>query len=462
MTDQHPALAAFRDLLGPPNVRTGEEIDHLRKDWTGKWTANPLAVVRPGSTQEVSDAVKLAAQYDLPLVPVGGNTGLVGGTSNDGALMISLDRMNAIREVRADAQIAIVEAGAILSNIHDAAEAEGLIFPLTFGARGSAQVGGFLATNAGGSNVVRYGSTRGLCLGLEVVLADGRVLDLMSELHKDNSGYDLRDLFIGAEGTLGIITAAVLRLAPQPQHYGTALVSIASLQAATRLLDRLQRASDKAVGAFEYMPRTYMTALAKHRPDLRQPFEIGDHVVMIELGGLSRPATPVLEEVLATAMDEGDVLEATVAQNETQRRQIWEMREAAAEITFTRLPIVDNDVCVPVDQVAAFIDGVQAGLARLDPGADHLIVAHLGDGNLHVTLYPERDDAAHLDALRSMVDDVTVSLGGSISAEHGVGLSKLSTLRRHKDPVALDVMRAVKTALDPQNRMNPGKVVPTG
>ncbi|MEM7641214.1 MAG: FAD-binding oxidoreductase [Pseudomonadota bacterium] len=460
----HPAdpLADLRALLGEAHVLTGDATDRFARDWTGKWRADPLAVVRPASTAEVAEVVKLAARHDMSIVPVGGNTGLVGGTANQGALMISFERMAAIREVRPQAGLAIVEAGAILSDIHDAVGEHDLIFPLTFGARGSARVGGFLSTNAGGSNVVRYGPTRGLVLGLEVVLADGRVLDLMSGLRKDNSGYDLRDLFIGGEGTLGIITAAVLRLAPKPKHHATAFAAVRDLPASLRLLRKLQEASDGAVEAFEYMPRSYMKELAKHRADLRQPFEIHDHAVMIDMGGLSRPLDDVLEQVLAEAADTGDVLDAMIAQNEAQRAFIWEMRETAAEITFTRLPIVDNDVALPLDGVESFIDTMLARLRDLDAEADHLICAHLGDGNIHLTVYPTSDDPAHLDTIREMIEEVTVSLGGSISAEHGIGLSKLTTMGRRKDPVALDVMRAVKQALDPDNRLNPGKVLPRG
>lgn len=460
MTDHATALTELRALLGEAQVLTGDATARFAKDWTGKWRADPLAVVRPASTEQVSQTVRIAAQHGLAIVPVGGNTGLVGGTANTGALMISLERMTAIREVRPDAAVAVVEAGAVLSDIHDAAEAHDLIFPLTFGARGSARVGGFLSTNAGGSNVVRYGPTRGLVLGLEVVLADGRVLDLMSELRKDNSGLDLRDLFIGAEGVLGIITAAVLRLSPKPRHHATALVAVRDLPSSLALLRRLQAASDGAVEAFEYMPRSYMTALATHRPDLRQPFEIHDHAVMIDMGGLSRPLGDVLEQALSDAAEAGEVLDAMIAQNEAQRRHIWNMREVAAEITFTRLPIVDNDVALPLDGVANFIDRMRAELATIDPDADDLIVAHLGDGNVHLTVYPTRDDAGHLDAIREMIEGIVVDLGGSISAEHGIGLSKLATMTRRKDPVALDVMRAIKAALDPDNRMNPGKVIP--
>ena len=457
-TDAPAALAALRDLLGEAHVLTGAETERFARDWTGKWRADPLAVVRPADTAQVAEVVRIAARHGLAIVPVGGNTGLVGGTSNTGALMVSLERMDAIRETRPDAGIMIVEAGAVLSDVHAAAEACDLVFPLTFGARGSARVGGFLSTNAGGSNVVRHGPTRGLVLGLEVVLADGRVLDLMSELRKDNSGLDLRDLFIGGEGTLGIITAAVLRLVPRPRHHAAALAAVRDLPASLRLLRRLQAASDGAVEAFEYMPRSYMSELARLRPDLRQPFAIHDHTVMIDMGGLSRPLVETLETALAEAMEAGEVLDATIAQSETQRRHIWAMREAAAEITFTRLPIVDNDVALPLDRVSDFIDDMHARLRRMDPGADTLICAHLGDGNVHLTVYPT--DEAQLDAIREMVEEVTVGLGGSISAEHGIGLSKLATMTRRKDPVALDVMRAIKAALDPDDRMNPGKVIP--
>ncbi|MEM7489771.1 MAG: FAD-binding oxidoreductase, partial [Pseudomonadota bacterium] len=281
---------------------------------------------------------------------------------------------------------------------------------------------------------------------------------LMSELRKDNSGYDLRDLFIGAEGTLGLITAAVLRLAPKPRHHATAFAALRDLPAALRLLRDLQIATDGAVEAFEYMPRSYTKELARHRPDLRQPFAIHDHAVMIDLGGLSRPLDDVLETVLARAAEAGDVLDATIAQSEAQRAHQWELREVAAEITFTRLPIVDNDVALPLDGVAPFIETMQARLKAMDPDADHLICAHLGDGNVHLTVYPTDD--TQLDAIREMIEEVTIGQGGTISAEHGIGLSKLETMARRKDEVALDVMRAVKRALDPDDRMNPGKVIP--
>ena len=453
-------LSDLRALVGGAQVLVGPDADGFARDWTGKYRARPVAVVRPADTAEVSGCIRAAAAHGVAVVPVGGNTGLVGGVANDGALMISLERMDAIRDIKPEAGVAVVEAGVVLADLRRAAEARDMIFPLTFGAQGSARIGGALSTNAGGSNVVRYGSTRGLVLGLEVVLADGRVLDLMGQLRKDNSGYALKDLFIGAEGTLGLITAAALRLLPRPRHHATALVRIAGLPAALRLLRRLQEASDGAVEAFEYMPRPFMERLALVRPDLRQPFAPGDHQVMIEIAGLSRPLGDLLETALGDALEAGDVDEAAIARSEAQRRAIWAMREAAAEITFDGRPVVDTDIAVPLDAVGTFLHRFEARLSEMDADATHLTVGHLGDGNLHVTVYPSRPDGDHADALRQMIEAEVLHLGGSFSAEHGIGLSKLGSMRRHKDPVALDVMRAVKAALDPEGRMNPGKVVP--
>jgi FAD/FMN-containing dehydrogenase len=459
-------------VVGRANVLTGAECTRHARDWMGKYQGSPLAVVRPGSVAEVAACVRLTAAAGVAVVPVGGNTGLVGGTMTDGGLMVSLERMNRIREVRGPARLVVAEAGVVLDRLHEAAEAAGLYFPLWFGARGSAMLGGVLSTNAGGSNVLRYGSTRGLCLGLEVVLADGRVLDLMSELHKDNSGYDLKQLFIGAEGTLGIITAAVMKLVPRPLAHATACVAAGSLPQALGLLNRMQAATGGQVEAFEFMPRSYSERLAVVRPDLGLPFAaVPEVTVLIEAAttvaeeALPGPdgAVPLvarLEAVLGAMLDEGLITDAVVARSEAQRRVMWARREAAAEICVGLSPVVDTDVCVPVDRVAAFLEMAEARLGALDPGFRSLTVAHLGDGNLHYTVFPTREDEGLKDAVMEAVEDVVQELGGSFSAEHGIGLSKLSSMRRRKDPVALDVMRAVKTALDPLGVMNPGKVVP--
>ncbi|MDP3195910.1 FAD-binding oxidoreductase [Tabrizicola sp.] len=458
--------------VGAANLLTGSDMDRYARDWMGRYQGSPVAVARPGSTAEVADCVRIAAQHGVAVIPISGNTGLVGGTMTRGGILLSLERLNRIREVKRDARLVIVEAGVILTRLHEAAEKEGLYFPLWFGARGSAMLGGVLATNAGGSNVLRYGSTRGLCLGLEVVLPDGRVLNLMSELHKDNSGYDLKNLFIGAEGTLGIITAAVMKLVPAPRAHATATVAARSLTDALTLLNRVQEATGNRVEAFEFMPRTYSERLREARPDLGLPFDhIPDVTILIEAATtVPAEATPdangeiplvtTLETILAEMLEAGLVTDAVLARNEQQRRAMWARREAAAEIGVGLHPEVDTDVCLPLDKVEPFLTRAIARLEALDPGARTITVAHLGDGNLHFTAYPTRDDKALKDTVLEAIEDVVSDLGGSFSAEHGVGLSKLPSMRRRKDPVALDVMRAVKHALDPKNLMNPGKVIP--
>jgi FAD/FMN-containing dehydrogenase len=466
-------LADLTAALGANHVLTGDDLAKYRHDWTLHYPSNPCAVARPGDTAEVAEVLRIAARHGVPVVPVSGLTGLVGGAYTDGGLMLSVERLNRIRDIRPDARIAIVEAGVVLDRLHEAAEAAGLYFPLWFGARGSAMIGGVLSTNAGGSNVLRYGSTRALCLGLEVVLADGRVLNLMSELHKDNSGYDLKQMFIGAEGTLGVITAAVMKLVPRPRAYATATLAVRSLPDALALLNQLREATGGLVEAFELMPATYMRRLSEARPDVALPFGGTRHDIniLVEIAATAPrdtapdvngdvPLTMLLQDTLAALMETGAILDAEIAQNEAQRRAMWQRRELAAEITVARQPTIDTDICLPLDHVASFLDRIHARLPALDPKAETLHIAHLGDGNIHFTVYPSRDDQALSDAVIEAVEDEVQALGGSFSAEHGVGLSKLSSMTRRKDPVALEVMRAVKRALDPDNRMNPGKVIP--
>jgi FAD/FMN-containing dehydrogenase len=467
-------IADLRALLGSAHVLTGADVARYGDDWTGRYHATPLAVARPGSTAEVAAVVTAAARARIPVIASGGRTGLVGGRMTTGGLILSLERLNRIREIRPEARLAVVEAGVILTTLHEAADDLGLNFPLWFGARGSAMIGGVLSTNAGGSNVLRFGSTRALCLGLEVVLADGRVLNLMSQLHKDNSGYDLKDLFIGAEGTLGIITAAVMKLVPKTRAHATATLAARSLPDALALLNRLQEATGGQVEAFEYMPRVYMDRLGTVRPDLGQPFPvIHDTTILVELGTTaprdadpgpdgSLPLVTLLEETLAGMMDEGMILDAVIARTEAQRRAMWARRESAAELMQGIHPSLDTDVAVPLTAVDGFMTQALARVEALDPGAKSLTVAHLGDGNLHFTVYPTREDPALSDAIMAAVEDVVEDLGGSFSAEHGVGLSKRPSMARRKDPVALDVMRALKVALDPAGVLNPGKILPDG
>ena len=465
-------IADLTAALGPTHVLQGQDAARYKKDWTGKYTANPIAVARPADTAEVAQTLRIAAKHKLPVIPVSGLTGIVGGAMTNGGLMLSLERLNKIRDINPTTRTATVEAGVILSSLHDAADAQNLYFPLWFGARGSAMIGGVLSTNAGGSNVLRYGSTRALCLGLEVVLADGRILNLMTALHKDNSGYNLKDLFIGAEGTLGVITAAVMKLVPKPRAYATAMLSVRSLPDALTLLNRLQEATGGAVEAFEFMPKTYMQRLSQARPDVRQPFTpMPDVTILLEIGATApRDATPdeggslpvitQLESTLSEMLTDGTILDAQIAQNEAQRRAMWHIRELAAEITYARKPAIDTDVSLPLDQIASFLSRIHARLPALDAGSDTFTVGHLGDGNLHFTVFPTRDDPALAEAVITAIEDEVQALSGSFSAEHGVGLSKRGSMARRKDQVALDVMRSLKVALDPDNRMNPGKILP--
>ncbi|PTX54859.1 FAD/FMN-containing dehydrogenase [Litoreibacter ponti] len=465
-------LDELKTIVGAAHVLVDTDTAKYDHDWTGKYQATPIAVVRPCSTEEVSAVVKACAATKTPIVPVSGNTSLAGGTYGKDAVMVSMERMNDIREIRPDARIAIVGAGAVLSSIHEAADAHDLVFPLTFGAKGSAMIGGALSTNAGGSNVVKYGSTRGLCLGLEVVLPDGQIMNLMSELHKDNSGYDLKNLMIGAEGTLGFITSAVLKLFPKPRAYATAMVAVREMGDALTLLNDLQEATGGLVEAFEYMDALYISDHLDMYPKARAPFEDRHEInIMVEIGATAPnltdlrddgtlPLTELLENTLGAMLEDGRVLDASVAQNEAQRREMWERREAAGEVMLIRKPMINNDICVPVDKVATFFERIDEQLAEHDPGSLHTSVSHLGDGNIHFLLFPTKDDPAHIDRLTELVEDVTLGLGGSFSAEHGIGLTKKPSMARRKDRVALSVMHAVKAAIDPDNIMNPGKVLP--
>ncbi len=465
-------LDDLRALLGHDNVLMDNDRAKWLTDWTGGYTADPVAVLRPADTAQVAGVMKIASAHGCPVVPVSGNTGLTGGTSGQNMLMLSLDRLNRIETIDAAGRTATVGAGVILSALHDAADAHDLIFPLTFGARGSAMIGGVLATNAGGSNVLRYGNTRDLCLGLEVVTATGEVIDMMGRLHKDNSGLSLKHLMIGSEGTLGIITRAVMKLHPKPLAYATAMVAVPSLSDALDLLNRVQPETSGAVEAFELMPRSFIEGHLAVIPGARAPFDDSHDVnILLEVGAIApRDATPDvngaipvqerLTMILGAMMEDGALLDAVVAQNDTQRAEMWARRESAAEIAFHKRPYVDTDVAVALTDVAAFLTQAAKRLAALDPGATDLFVAHLGDGNIHYTAYPSRDDPALQDAIREMIEDVVVDLRGSFSAEHGVGKSKLGSMARRKDPTAIAAMRAIKLALDPDNLLNPGKVFP--
>ena len=483
MQHQGNFLAQLTAVVGEKHVLTSDEArQRYEEDATAQYKGRALAVVRPASTEEVSGVVKLAHAAQIPIVPISGNTGLNGGAWPGGEgdqILLSLERMNQIREIKPDSRVMIAEAGVILDHLHQAADEHELIFPLVFGARGSCMLGGNLSTNAGGSNVVRYGNTRELCLGLEVVLADGQIMNLLSELRKDNTGYDLKDLFIGAEGTLGIITAAVMKLYPKPKAYATAMVALPDVSSALQLLNHLQAVSNNAIEAFEYMPKNYMRRLLERFPDMQQPFdELAEVSVLLELGATSAsdaevqadgslPVVNKLEAALSEYFESGLVLDAVIAQNETQRKAMWAQREAAYEVVIMKSPMIMTDVSVPLDCVQSFLEQVQKRVSARVPEAEEVTVAHLGDGNVHYSLWhdpegvrTETENKQLKDELVEVVEETVLALGGSFSAEHGIGVYKKGSMARRKDPVALSVMRGIKAALDPLNIMNPGKMLP--
>ncbi len=459
-------------IVGEKYVTQLSDSQQFETDWVGKYKNEPLAIVRPATAKEIADILKFANKTGTPVVPVAGNTGLNGGAHAVGAILLSVDRMNKIRSTNAKGRTMTVEAGVILSNIHDAAAAEDLVFPLTFGAKGSCMVGGFLSTNAGGSNVVKYGNTRDLVMGIEVVTPQGEIMDLMSELHKDNSGLNLKHLLIGAEGTLGIITAAVLKLQPMPKAYATAMVATPTVDEALTLLHRLQSETGGAVEAFELMPRKFIDMHKAHFQTDKGPFdEDYDVNILVEIGSTvdamariqedgSIPLTQLLETTLGKLFEDGLLLDAVVAQNQSQRTQMWERRESAAEVCYLRKPSLDTDVAVPLDKVESFLNNITGRMTALDAGATDVAIAHLGDGNIHYNVYPTRDDPTLIDAMRETIEDVTKEYRGSFSAEHGIGISKLPSMRRRKDPTAVAAMQAIKLALDPNNILNPGKTIP--
>jgi FAD/FMN-containing dehydrogenase len=474
-------LTDLRNTLGADYVLTDPEVlTPYTKDATGKYVGTALAVVRPANAAEVSAIVKLANTHGTPVIPQGGNTGLAGACftgDNRDTIILSLERLNTIRDIKPDARIAIVEAGVILQTLHTAAEQHGLIYPMTFGAKGSCMIGGNLGTNAGGSNVLRYGNTRDLVLGIEAVMPNGDIVDLMSELHKDNTGYNLKHLMIGAEGTLGIITAAVLKLAPKPKAYFTAMVAVPDISTSLTLLNTLQAASRNSVEAYEYMPDSYFQALASAFPDARMPFEEpAEHGIFVEVGftadedcemqddGTLR-GVAVLEGLLEQAFEEGQITDAVICKSEGERQVMWENRERAYFAMTNMGKPVNNDIALPLDRVEEFITVMGAKLKGLNENFFALTVAHLGDGNLHYSVWldPEAEPDVgpeNHDHVMELVEDCVLEMGGSFSAEHGIGLTKLPSMRRRKDQNALTAMRAIKAALDPNGIMNPGKVLP--
>lgn len=466
------SLLGLADAIGPNNVLTApDDIAPYAIDWRGSYQGTPEAVLRPSSTEEVSTIVKRCAAEGLAIVPAGGRTGLSGGAvpqaNGPRSIVLSLERMNRIRDIDTRDFSLVAEAGCVVQAVQQAAADAGRLFPIQWGAQGTAQIGGMLSTNAGGIRTLKWGNARELVLGLEVVLPDGRILDDLRRVRKDNSGYALRHLFIGGEGTLGIITAAALRLQPPLKRVETAFVAVPSPDAALSLYGRMLESGADLI-AFELCQRLCMEMAARHGVGLRMPLPLeSPWFVMLELSAnhASVPLREIMEDTLGTAMEAGEVTDAAIAESDAQRLGIWKIREDYPECSRKDSPAIGTDTSVPVSAVPEFLRVVEREMKERWPEGRMSAIGHAGDGNIHVSLHApigtsRADWVARAAEMEPLVNAVAVSLGGSFSAEHGIGQSKRHAMTTHKNPIAMDVMRVLKNALDPDGRMNPGKVLP--
>ncbi len=469
---QAALIAELASLLGPAGLLTAEaDLAAAGEDWRCLCRNPPLAIARPANTAEVAAVVRRAAAHGVGIVPQGGNTSLVVGAVPSVAhaeLVLSLRRLNAVRAIDALELTLTAEAGVTLQAAQQAAADAGCLLPLSIGAEGTAQLGGILATNAGGNNTLRYGNARDLVLGLEVVLPDGRVWDGLRRLRKDNTGYCLRQLFVGSEGTLGIITACVLKLAPRLRLSATALCATPSVAAALALLARVQGFDAALLQAFEYMSGDSVALVLRHLPENRLPLaQPAPHYVLIELA-TSRPDAALaetLEELLAAAMAAGEVTDAVLARSGAQQAALWKLREEHSEAQKRAGANVKNDVSVPIAALPEFIARASAAVRQVVAGVRIAPFGHLGDGNVHFNLVqPEGMDPALFlareEALMLAVAEEAMALGGSFSAEHGIGALKPPLMARWRGGVELDLMRQIKAAIDPAGLMNPGKLLP--
>lgn len=461
-------LDGLRELLGPQGWRSPDDAPDKFEEPRGKWKGRGALVVRPDNVDEVSGVVARAAAAQVAIVPYSGGTGLVGGQvmQADGPrpIVLSMERMNRIRDVAPDDGVLVAEAGVILADIQAAAENAGRLFPLSLASEGSCRIGGNLSTNAGGVQVLRYGNARDLCLGLEAVMPDGSVMHGLKRLRKDNTGYDLRHLMIGAEGTLGVITAAALKLYPQPQEVATAFLAVPDPGHAVALLNHLRGALGDVITAFELIDGVGLTFLEE--ADMAQPLPFNaapEWSVLVEAGG---PAgvTDALEEVLAAAFEKELATDGAIAQTEAQRQTFWTTRETIPLANRAVGAIASHDISVPVGSIPGFIKTAHAAFANHHPTLRINCFGHVGDGNLHYNIYPPKgrkkgDFADQVAAVSRIVHDLTAEADGSFSAEHGVGRLKVDELERYGDPAKLAAMRAIKTALDPAGIMNPGAVL---
>lgn len=462
MIDDNGFVSRVLDITGAPGIVESDQHSAYVVDRRGYFEGKARLIVRPANSTEVSQIVALCCETGTAIVPQGGNTGLCGGATPDGSgnqILLCLSRMNSIREIDAVNYTATVESGVVLQQLHEAAAGHRLLFPLDMAAKGSCQIGGNLSTNAGGINVLRYGNARDLVLGLEVVLADGRLWDGMSRLRKDNTGYDLKQLFLGAEGTLGIITAAVLKLFPAPGKRHTAFIAVRDPSCACELLSFTRRKSGDAVVSFEYLPR-----LALDLVGIDPLQDVYEHYILLELisGDGDTLNAQLLEIMLEEGMEAGNIIDGTIAQSEGQRSRLWDLRE---NIPLAQKESVKNDVSVPISAIPALLARAAEAVRSISPGARPCPFGHIGDGNIHYNILGPVDmdpDVFRRDYGQLLVDAVnqlTMSMGGSFSAEHGVGQLRRRELHKYKDPVEIELMQRIKSALDPDGVLNPGKIM---
>jgi len=467
----------LKEIVGANNVltRKTDTLEYL-KDWSGSYSGEAIAIVKPGSTDEVSKVIKYCREKKISIVPQGGRTGLCGGgvpIAGPSAIVLSLMRMNTVRNLDIVGRTIVVEAGMVLEALQNEVAKENLLFPLMFGAKGSCSLGGNLATNAGGSNVVKYGTTRELCIGIEAVMPDGAIINALTGLRKDNSGYDIKNLLIGSEGTLGVITAAVFKLFPQPLIRKTAFLSLESIDAALLTLNMVQDQLGDSVEAFEYVPQPVIDVICLAFPHIRSPLDSAADVgVLLEVSSC-RPSDAEstsssssrieseLFSILEKLMKDGLILDAVIAASEQQRNDFWRFRESVLESINAYGPSYHFDISLPLSSLSTFLHEADLKVHKL--GFETLTIGHLGDGNLHYALANhsrEHWDTLPINKAKDDVLQILKKLGGSFSAEHGIGVSKIEIMQAHKDPAQLNVMQTIKSSLDPDNLFNPGKLLP--
>jgi len=469
MTVPQAVLDRLKDAVGAKGFSTDPaDIAPYLEEWRGKYKGHTPLLLRPATTAEVSSILRIAHETGTPIVTQGGNTGLVGGQIPfHGEVLLSTRRLNQIAPVDQSGMTLTVEAGVTLAQIQQAADDKKLLFPLSLASEGSCTIGGNIATNAGGTHVLRYGMTRALVLGLQVVLANGTVLDMLRSLAKDNSGYDLKQIFIGCEGTLGVITAATLKLFSMPDVSVTALAAVPSPAAALKLLSAIQARTGGLLSAFELMPRIALELVTRHVEGTRDPLAASSpwYVLMEATGGTDCNLAAGFETGLADAIAVGMATDAVVASSQAQAATLWKLREGISESQRREGASIKHDIAVPVATIPDFLARATPVVEALVPGARAVSFGHLGDGNLHFNFSAPAgaDDAAFLarwDDVQQAVHDIVQEFGGSISAEHGIGAMKVASLPRYKSHAELDAMRALKAAFDPRNILNPGKTVP--